>query len=668
MGRSHLLRGGPPTFNRAEIADRPHANYYPHVDKSTRVTWRLLVPHARPFLPALILVFFLGVLGALGNRSAVALTEPLMTALFGTKTVAADEEDAAPLAIDFMGLDELGDYFDEKREALYEFALGNLDKDAGRVARFDYVKRIVIVFAIMALLTSVIMYTFTWFSRWIGLKVIISLRMQIARHLMGQSARYHGSQKFGDLLSRISTDVQSTLVVMNNCLKELVEQPLLAIVSLAGAFWVAPIPTFYLSLTLPLLMLPIAVLTKRIRKRSKKSLTVLGASVQVLSQMFQGIRTVKAFRAEDREIERYGEVNEEYLSTTMKMVRAIASTHASTQIISQLGMGVLLVTVGWFTIHRGLIDNDKQLLMLLLFIAPLYTSVKKTTRVWTQVQESVGASMRLQELLDAPTEIVEKENALTLDGLGRGVVFENVSFSYDPDDPESKRAVSNLTMKVKPGETLALVGPSGAGKSTVIDLIARFLDPDEGRVTVAGKDLRDVSLDSWTGLYAMVGQHPFLFHATIEENIRYGKPDATQAEIEDAARAANIHDFIQSLPKGYKTDVAEAGSRLSGGQRQRITIARAILKSAPLLLLDEATSALDTESEQVVQAAVDNLMVNHTVVVIAHRLSTIRNANRIAVMDQGRLEEIGTHEELLKNKGLYSRLHAAQFAGTGVVS
>ena len=613
----------------------------------------------------MILVFVLGTFAALGNRSAVALTEPLMTALWTKEDKATGEESEAKERL-MPWLADLGESFDAGRERLYEVVLGTLDESSTKDERFAFVRRLVVVFAVMALMTACFLYLFTRLARWVGLKIIISLRMQIARHLIGQSARYHGSQKFGDLLSRISTDVQATLVVVNNCLKEMIEQPLIAIVSLCGAFWVAPVPTFYLALTLPLLMLPVAILTKRIRKRSKKSLTVLGASIQVLSQMFQGIRTVKAFRAEDREIERYGVVNEQYLGATMKMVHAIASTHAWTQAISHLGMGVLLIAVGWFTLHRGLLTGPDQLVMLLLFVAPLYTSIKKVTKVWTRIQESVGASMRIQELLDAPTDINEKEGAVALTGLGSGIRFDKVSFAYDPEDEETGPAVSDLSLDLRPGETLALVGPSGAGKSTVMDLIARFLDPDEGSVSVDGHDLRDATLDSVAGLYAMVGQHPFLFHASIEENIRYGKPDATREEIEQAARAANIHDFIESLPDGYATDVAESGSRLSGGQRQRITIARAILKSAPLLLLDEATSALDTESERVVQEAIEHLMEDHTVVVVAHRLSTIRNADRIAVMDKGRLEEIGTHAELIKLGGLYARLHEVQFRDSGV--
>jgi subfamily B ATP-binding cassette protein MsbA len=387
--------------------------------------------------------------------------------------------------------------------------------------------------------------------------------------------------------------------------------------------------------------------------------------VQALSQMFQGIRTVKAFRAEEREMERYREINESYVRSTMRMVRAQALSTSSTLLFSHIGMAGLVVIVGYLTLQAGIFTNEKDLAAFFVTVSAAYASVKDITKAVTQVQESVGASERIQTLLDERADVVERPGARAVTGLGKGLTFENVTFAYVDGDGD---AISGLNLSIKPGETLALVGASGSGKSTLVDLIARFIDPTQGRVSVDGHDLRDLTFDSWTAQYAMVGQTPFLFHATIEENIRYGRPDATREQIEAAARAAGIHEFVRALPDGYATNVADAGSRLSGGQRQRITIARAFLKDAPLLLLDEATSALDSESEAVVQEALERLMAHKTAVVIAHRLSTIRRADRIAVLDKGRLVEIGSHDELIARGSVYARLHAAQFTQPQEVS
>ena len=624
-------------------------------------------PLARPYLPQLVLVLVLGMVTA-GQAATLALVRPVWDlVLFPAEQVAETEQASHPNApAPQQGAEEHPAL--PASAAMNEGLIRAFSTSADRlVARgwFDDKRMAVLVMVALAglllgLVTASAQYLFTRTARLVSFRMIVDLRVKLARHLMGLSMRYHNERRFGDLLSRVSSDVTTTLAAINTCLKDMLLEPLQGLGWFVMALVTAPLPTLGVVLLVPLAVMPISRLTRKVRKRSTKSLTTLGSSVQALTEMFRGIRTVKSFAREDVELDRYRALNDGYLRTSMKMVHSIALMQSWTVFLATAGAGFLALVLGWATIHFSLFESASQMATFFVAIMMVNNILRSFTKSWTRVEESVGASVRIAELIDERVDLVEASNPRRLSGFEE-IRFEDVSFRYPGSETE---AIESLSLTVRRGETLALVGASGAGKSTIVDLVARFIDPTRGRIAVDGVDLREIALADWNAQYALVGQTPFLFHASITDNIRYGKLEATQAEVEQAARAANIHEFIAALPAGYATDVADMGQRLSGGQRQRMTIARAILKGAPLLLLDEATSALDSESEAEVQRALERLMVGHTVIVIAHRLSTVRNADRIAVLDAGRLVELGTHEELLRREGTYARLHALQDLGS----
>ena len=656
--------------------------------------FRLLRPHARPHLGALVLIVVFGTASAMLQQGTFLLLLPTWEALFpeeegegagasaavegialpsgGAAAVdtapgdAASEPDAAVAGESGTDAPETAGLSERLRGQVLERILGPEEERVGTGWRMPALYRVGVIVVIMALLASLTHYGMGVLAGLVGLRLVVSLRMQLAEHLMGLSMRYHTGRRFGDLLSRISSDVGRTTQVVQLILKDLVQEPLMFVVSIGIAAYINWKVTLFVLLGLPLFVVPIVILVRKVRKGSHRSATQLGSTFQVLTQMFQGVRTVKAYRTEDRELARFAETNRSYLNATMKMIRASTLSRAWTILFTNAGIAFVVVFVGYVVIDEGAFDNGGAMLTFFLMISQASSHLKRTTRVIAQISEAQGAARRLQDILDERPDVVERPDAVTLSGLGSGIRFEGVGFEYPDEVEEEDRAsastfaLSSIDLEVRPGETLALVGPSGSGKSTVLDLVARFVDPSSGRVTVDGHDLKDLTFDSWTSSYALVTQAPFLFHASIAENIRYGRPEASEEEVVAAARAANIHEFIEALPEGYETNVKDAGTRLSGGQRQRITIARALLRDPELLLLDEATSALDTESEAVVQAALEEMMVGRTTIVIAHRLSTVRSADRIAVLDGGRVVELGSHEELVAGGGLYSRLSEAQ--------
>lgn len=405
---------------------------------------------------------------------------------------------------------------------------------------------------------------------------------------------------------------------------------------------------------LPLCVIPATQLGRKIRNNTKKSLVRMGFLTGTLQEAFSGIKVIKAFGREEDQVQKFKAENKQFYRFLRKAIKYNALTSPAVEILAALGGGGVV----WYGVHRVLSGDmtQGQLFSIVAAIMMMFTPVKRLTRVSNIIQKSVGAAEGVFSLLDEPRDVVDKVDAVEMPRARGEVVFEHVTFSYG-DEP----VLTDFSLHANPGEVIALVGPSGGGKSTAAGLMARFYDPQQGSITIDGYNLCDVSLDSLKKNLAFVDQETFLFSGSIRDNIRYGMMGADDQAVAEAARQAYADEFINKLPDGYDTTIGDRGVRLSGGQRQRICVARALLKDAPILILDEATSALDTESESMVQKALVNLMENRTTLVIAHRLSTIMHADRIVVLEQGRVVEVGSHQELLAHEGLYRNLYDMQF-------
>ncbi|HUH13690.1 MAG TPA: ABC transporter ATP-binding protein, partial [Longimicrobiales bacterium] len=415
--------------------------------------------------------------------------------------------------------------------------------------------------------------------------------------------------------------------------------------------------TFIALVVLPAMFGIWSRIVRRLRRGDRRVLNLSGEVSSHIQETVSGVRLVKAAAAEDFERRRFRGLTDDYYGTFVKTETLRAATGPLSEMLGAVGTVLLLWYGGQMVLVEGSISGAAFVTFLGLSLR-LYSPAKQLAKLPAVVQPGLAASERIFEFLDAPIEIVDYPGARPFGGVREEIRFEDVHFSYVPGEP----VLRDVSFSVRPGEVIAIVGPSGAGKTTLVDLVGRFYDPTAGRVTIDGVDLRELSLLSLRQNLGIVTQETVLFHDTVRANIAYGRPDAPREDVERAARAAYAHEFIQALPDGYDTVIGERGTRLSGGQRQRLAIARAILRDPPILIFDEATSALDTESERLVQQAVERLLEGRTVFVIAHRLSTIQHADRILVLRAGRIVQVGRHEELMSEGGDYRRLYELQLA------
>ncbi len=504
-------------------------------------------------------------------------------------------------------------------------------------------------------LQSLFSFAGNYYLEWVGERVVTDLRKKVYEHLHRLGFRFFSERRLGEITSRLTNDVGSIRTALTDSLPQLltISFSLIGSVSLMVALnWRLSAVIF---LTVPFVTIATRYFGQKIRKLSRGIQDDLADSTAVAEDALGAVRLVKAFVREAYEVTRYSESIEKLFITVRKKV-----------VLTQLfwsGVGIMfmgtLVVIFWYGGKEVLAERltAGDLVAFIIYALNISRSISQTSRLYTAVNTAAGASERIFELLEEIPEIKDAPDAKEVEELEGTLEFRKVSFEYEDDRP----VLNDINFKVEAGETIALVGPSGAGKTTLLNLIPRFYDVEDGEILVDGDSVKDLKVKSYRNHISIVPQEVHLFSTSIKENLKYGNLEATDEEVEQAARDANAHDFIAEHPEGYDSLIGEKGVKLSGGQRQRIAIARAILKDPRILLLDEATSSLDSESEASVQEALNRLMKGRTTFVIAHRLSTIQNADRILVLDKGEIVEEGTHLELLEKKGLYSHLYELQF-------
>jgi subfamily B ATP-binding cassette protein MsbA len=506
------------------------------------------------------------------------------------------------------------------------------------------------------LIKGVFYFIYSYLLEWIGQCVIKDLRNSIYSHLNELSMGFFHKNSTGELISRIMNDVSLLQGSVSHALIHLLRD-FFTVCGLLGVIFYMDWRLAFVSLIfIPMAAVPIVVFGKKFRRISTSYQQGMGEASNFLNETIRGARIVKAFCMEEHEKRLFNQKMQYLFDILMKETRFRSLSHPLIEFLGGIGMALII----WFGGVQVLGGNATPgtFMSFLTALVMLYEPIKGVSKINSTIQSGMAAAIRVFHLLDIEPEIKEKPDNKVLPRFHNAIEFDKVTFSYDKEEP----VLRDIRLKVVQGEILAVVGPSGGGKTTLASLIPRFHDVSRGAVRIDGHDIRDLTLHSLRNQIALVTQQTILFNDTVRNNIGYGSPNCTEEDIRQAAQAAFALEFIEALPKGFDTVIGESGTRLSGGQRQRVSIARAILKDAPILVLDEATSALDTESERKVQKALDNLMKNRTTIVIAHRLSTIKNADRIIVMQNGRLAEEGTHENLLEQHGVYEGLYTMQYA------
>lgn len=515
--------------------------------------------------------------------------------------------------------------------------------------------RLVMTVAILPVVTIIqglLFFAGKYLVEWVGNRVVADLRQHLFEHIHALPMQFFGKNRIGDLIARVTSDTGLLTQLVSNVLGDVIREPFTLIGCIGAMIYLDWQLSIIALVVFPVCILPIALLGRRVRKASKSGQISLGDMLSVVQESIGGAMVVKAFQTEQEECARFNGFNNRVFRMLMKQTRARSLNEPIMVMLSTIGLSLVVV----YAYH-----NKLSLALLVSFaaaMAQMYKPAKKLSQIHMRIQQASPGAERIFEILDIDKTIDDRPGAVSFEGSVDTIDFRAVCFAYD-----DKKIIDGIDLSVHSGQCIAFVGSSGAGKTTLVNLIPRFYDVTDGCIELNGRNLQSYTVESLRAQIGVVTQQTVLFNRSVAENIAYGSANATREQIEDAARRANAHKFILELSSGYDTVIGERGSLLSGGMAQRVAIARALLKNPPILILDEATSALDTESERLVQGALDELMKDRTVFVIAHRLSTIAHADSIVVLDQGRIIEQGKHTELLEKGGKYKYLYDIQFSG-----
>ena len=609
------------------------------------VLLRRMLGFARPYVAMIALSVVIILVYSGGRYARAYLMKPLLDdVLRPAHTQAFDTDSEAAVSLDLAGFIEA-----PVLTTLPEAGAGPEATESERIA--SNLKLIIAIALVLSAVMPLLLFARLYLlARSLG-QVSVDVKNRLAAKLLRLPLSFHRGQHSGDSLNRALSDAQASENALKLVFGDFLQAGAMVIAGTATLFLISWQLTVVALVTAPVVIGTVAWFARKIRRSARRRQEQLGEVTQRLVDILSGIKVIKAFAGEALEERAFRSEAERLFRRDMKVVRNRVSSRSLVEFLTgatataMLALGAWLVIRGMWGITPGTVTAFATAL------ATTYRPIKTLSRGWATLSEALASAERFFEVLDMETEVPDRSGARSIDGVAQGIAFRGVTLRYG-----DVVAVDRVDLEVAAGEVVAIVGRSGAGKTTLVDLLLRFHDPTAGRIEIDGCDLRDITRSSLLAQVGVVSQEPFLFDTTIAENIRYGRPDASDRALERVARIARVDEFVTQLPEGYETEVGEFGLRLSGGQRQRITIARALLKDPAVLVFDEATSALDTKTEQTLQEAIDALKGNRTLFLVAHRLSTIRRADRIVVMEGGRIVEQGTHDELMNRPGVYREL------------